>query len=90
LYVPNVAKDYHDYLTNSSIKYKHFLSYIIEWSDKFEDSITGITDFDSTKAQSLLDEHKHFRALTDQEYERINMQFKKRFEDLGFFGLDNE
>lgn len=79
LYVPEIAKDYHDYCTNSRIKHKQWLTYVVQTGRDLE---AGILDFDSTKAQNLRDERDHFTAQADQEFKRIVRYLNQKAKEL--------
>jgi len=79
LYVPEIAKDHHNYLTNHYIKSKQWLSYIVQSGRDLE---AGILDLDVTKADNLLDEADHFMAQADQEFERIKRYLNQKAKEL--------
>ena len=79
IYVPEIAKDFHNYSTNSCIKHKQWLSYMVESGRELE---AGILDFDATKAQNLFDESDHLSAQADQELERIKRQLEQKAKEL--------
>lgn len=79
IYVPQIAKEYHNYLTNSYIKHKQWCAYLLKTGRDLE---AGILGFDETKVQNLADERDHFTAQANQELKRIERKLNQKAKDL--------
>ena len=79
MYVPKIAKNFHDYWTKYYIKHKQWLAYLIKSGREVEAGIYGYND---TKAQNLLDEADHLMAQSKQESKRIERYLNQKAKDL--------
>jgi len=79
LYVPEIAKDYHGYLTNSYIKHKQWLAYMIKSRRELD---AGISGFDATYALNLFDESDRLMAQGNQELKRIERKLNQKAKEL--------
>lgn len=77
IYVPEIAKDYHVYLTGGFLKERERLLYFLNSANE------DFVDFDKTNYENLRYESEYLFEKANQELKNIENQFNQRAEELG-------